>query len=152
MAVWGVVNSKSRPERLPGSEKMTLNCTGQLSERAVLPGIEGLQGNLQLSYTFPFHSVCQHSYLSVWHSGDGRLFRLDFLRDCFCVKMLIPWCNTPQTLWHSATSLFSFRKFCFEFASLVLRTYCCDVSALNFPDIICQSLGPPIWHPWTFFR
>lgn len=72
-----------------GSEKMTLNCKVQLSGRAVLPVIEGLQGNLKLSYTFFFHSfstVSLHSYLMVvFDTGD----KLDFLRDCFCVKSLI---------------------------------------------------------------
>lgn len=59
----------------------------------MLPGIEGLQGNLQLGHTsFPLTlSALISQCLTQWLQAIVE----DFRRDCFCVKIL----------WHSGIRL-----------------------------------------------
>lgn len=63
-----VVNSKSRPEHLPGSERMTLNCKAQLSGRAVFPASAG--GSVGKSSVKLHFST--HTSLFVPVVTDGR--------------------------------------------------------------------------------
>lgn len=140
---------------------MTLNCKVQLSGTAMLPGFEGLQGNLQLSYTFLFLSVCQHAYPSVWHSGDRQLFRLSFLRDYFCVKMLILWCNTPQTVTTVALCKFMvfISEISFSYCNLLLWCVCSQLPryhlsitvSSNMPSFSVDFLFMKTDFPWSRF-